>query len=106
MTHDIRKLITGIRAWERSVAAFEATSEPGFIRNVAWMQMSKASKKVTGRDHSTRALAAFVALADAYEAQAAALRAIADAPDSSDAYAELLKRMALEALTGNDEGDA
>lgn len=122
MTHDIRKLITDIRAWEAADKAYREarkTLTGGALTNRqtqdAAAYLDKCSMAINGKFHEDKTLAAFVALADAYEAQAArierALRIEGWYPEQYEIndYTRGGNAMHDEfraALTGNDEGDA
>jgi hypothetical protein len=132
MTHDIRKLITDIRKWERADKAFTVAQKAWYaaadedddatyeVRGVALEALRKAAAWYTDKPHDEeKALAAFVALADAYDAQAARIAAaLAIETAHPDTISGGLNNVQMAvgwneardefraALTGNDEGDA
>jgi hypothetical protein len=84
MTHDIRKLITGIREWERADKAYRAAHKAWYASSeddddaaLELLGKTEAQLRRAAAWHTAtpimddKPLKAFVALADAYEAQAA-----------------------------------
>lgn len=122
MTHDIRKLITGIREWEAADKAYKEARKT--LTGGAWVNkqtieacayLDECSMAINGKFHEARTLAAFVALADAYEAQAArierAMRIEGYYPEEyeigeGERMANDMRDEFRAALTGNDEGEA
>lgn len=138
MTHDIRKLITDIRTWEAADKAYKEADDAYEALGIQvhdynlWVARADAiialensipdfvALSVSDVLPSHHLLAAFVALADAYEAQAAALdelrTRIARIGDehlglyqmtmTTEWTLDVIEETLKAKLTGNDEGDA